>query len=101
MSDDGGALPVWAPESSDILYQSRGRIMAVRYTTRGGTFVADKPRVWAANFGGVVAFDVAPDGNRVAVVVPATPREAPRPDHTIVLLQNVFDELRRRAPAVE
>jgi hypothetical protein len=32
--------------------------------------------------------------------VSATPREATRPDHTIVLLQNVFDELRRRAPSV-
>jgi hypothetical protein len=75
--------------------------MTVSYTTRGGTFLADKPRVWAANFSGAVGFDVAPDGKRVAVVVPATPREAPRPDHTIVLLQNVFDELRRRTPAAK
>jgi hypothetical protein len=73
--------------------------MVVGYTVKGESFVADKPRAWTARLAGLGEFDVAPDGKRLAVTLPATPREAPRPDHTVVLLQNFLDELRRRAPA--
>ena len=95
----GGGGPAWSPNGRELFYQSAGQMMAVGYTTRGESFVAGKPRVWAANVSGLAGFDIAPDGKRLAVMLPVTTREAPRQDHTIVLLQNFFDELRRRAPA--
>jgi hypothetical protein len=74
--------------------------MVVGYTVEGESFVADKPRPWtSARLAGMGGFDVAPDGKRLAVTLPVTPGEAPRPDHTVVLLQNFLDELRKRAPA--
>ena len=61
----------------------------------GDTFVADKPRVRADKLESAGGWDLAPDGRIVAVV----PIEAPAPPaapHTVVVLQNFFDELRRR-----
>jgi serine/threonine-protein kinase len=102
--------PVWSRNGRELFYQTNqnaagqdtvalGSVMVVGYTVKGESFVADKPRAWTASLAGLGGFDVAPDGKRLAVTLPVTPREAPRPDHTIVLLQNFLDELRRRAPA--
>lgn len=57
--------------------------------------MAEKPRLWRANFSGT-DFDLAPDGKRLAVVVQT---EAPQPEHEAVFIENSFDELRRRVPA--
>ena len=43
-------------------------------------------------------FDVAPDGKRVMTVMPTVTEPAPQADHTLVFVQNFFDELRRRVP---
>jgi serine/threonine-protein kinase len=103
ISNNGGMVPVWSPNGHDLLYQSADRIMAVAYTTKGDGFAAEKPRVWLATPGGLNAgfdraWDLAPDGKRVAVVMPAETPGAPRQDHEVVLLLNFFDELRRRVP---
>ena len=71
--------------------------MTVSYTVNGPSFVADKPRVWIASFGGT-DWDLAPDGKRVAALIPegtAQPRQA---EHLIVMLQNFADHLRRQVP---
>ena len=41
-------------------------------------------------------WDVDSSGNRVAVITPVDAPETPKADHTFVLLENFFDELRRR-----
>ena len=66
----------------------------------GTTFVADRPRVWIAALGGPggADWDLAPDGKRVAVVIPEGSAQAPQQEHVIVMLQNFADELRRRVP---
>jgi hypothetical protein len=61
----------------------------------GGTFVAEKARVWIAKLGGT-QWDLAPDGKRVVVLTPVESAEAPTQDHEMVFLLNFFDELRRR-----
>ena len=98
ISNGGGGRPVWLPKGVELLYQAGEQIMAVRYTTRDGSFLADKPRVWAGNVTGATGFDVAPDGKRLALILPTAARDAPRQDHTVVFVQNILDELRRRAP---
>jgi Tol biopolymer transport system component len=95
---------VWSRNGRELFYLNRyqdgtGQVMVVGYTVRGESFVADKPRAWTARLAGLGEFDVAPDGKRLIVTLPVTPREATRPDRTVVLLQNFLDELRRRAPA--
>ena len=71
--------------------------MAVSYSVKGDAFVPEKPRVWIARLGGI-NWDLAPDGKRVAVVIPEGPAQAPQQEHVIVMLQNFADELRRRVP---
>ena len=75
--------------------------MPAIFTVKGDTFVAGKPRVWIARLGpgsGVVTWDLAPDGKRVAVLTPVESAEAPKQEHEIVMLLNFFDELRRKVP---
>ena len=103
ISNNGGTFPVWSANGHDLLYQSGDQIMAVAWTAKGDRFVAEKPRVWLAKLGGLragfgTAWDLAPDGKRVAVVTPAETSGAPRQDHEVVFLLNFFDELQRLAP---
>jgi hypothetical protein len=77
--------------------------MAASYAVTGATFVPGKPRVWgptlvARGNPGSYAWDLAPDGKRVAVLTPVDSADAGKQDHEVVLLQNFFDELRRRVP---
>ena len=89
--------PVWSRTGRDLLYvSSENQVMAVSYTAKGDTFVADKPRVWLAKFA-QTEFDVSPDGKSLVAIVPAS-SAAPQVEHEVVFLQNFFDELRRRAP---
>jgi dipeptidyl aminopeptidase/acylaminoacyl peptidase len=91
--------PVWSRTGRDLLYvTSENQVMAVSYTARGDTFVADKPRVWLAKFA-QTEFDLSLDGKRLIAIVPAQSSAAPQLEHEVVFLQNFFDELRRRAPA--
>jgi serine/threonine-protein kinase len=97
ISNNGGTQAVWSRNGHDLLYQSGDQIMAVSYTLKGDSFVPDKPRVWLAKLGGN-EWDLAPDGKRVAVVMPVGTPEAPKQDHEVVFLENFFDYLRRRVP---
>jgi serine/threonine-protein kinase len=105
ISNHGGTSPRWAPNGRDLLYESGDQIMAAAYTAKGGQFVSEKPRVWLSKLGGFhagfgTAWDLAPDGKRVAVVTPVETSGAPKQDHEVVMLLNFFDELRRRVPPV-
>ena len=97
ISNDGGASPHWSRGGPDLLYQSGDRIMAVKYTAKGDTFVPEKPRVWLAKIGGSRYWDLAPDGKRVVVAMPLETPQAPKGEHEVTFLLNFFDELRRKA----
>jgi serine/threonine-protein kinase len=97
VSTNGGTLVRWSRNSSELLYQEGDRIMAVSYTVNGGSFVVEnKPHIRVEKLGGTI-WDVAPDG-RIAVLTPVESAQATAADHTVVFLQNFFDELRRRVP---
>jgi serine/threonine-protein kinase len=98
VSNSGGGFPGWSPNGRELLYRSGDQIMTVGYIASGGSFVAEKPRVWAANVANATGFDFAPDGKRVVVTVPASTQEPSKQEHTVVFVQNFFDELRRLAP---
>ena len=98
ISTGGGRSPQWSPNGREILYQSGDQMMSVEYTVQGDTFVPGKPRVWLEKLDAAAAFDLAPDGKRVVVLSPTTGGDAARPEHSVMFLQNFFDELRRRVP---
>jgi Tol biopolymer transport system component len=97
ISSNGGIAPVWSKSGHELLYLSGAQIMAVSYSVKGDAFQQEKARVWAAKLGGG-QWDLAPDGKRLAVLMPVEAPEAPKADHEVVFLQNFFDELRRKAP---
>jgi hypothetical protein len=69
-----------------------------RYMTTQFADTAPKfsPRVLTAN--GVSGIDMTADGKRLIAVMPTVIGPAPRAEHTIIFVQNSFDELRRRVP---
>ncbi len=66
--------------------------------------MADKPRVWSekriADTGlNGINYDVAPDGKRIAALMPVEAPETQKAQNHVIFLENFFDELRRRVPA--
>jgi Tol biopolymer transport system component len=104
ISDNGGTYPVWSRNGRELFFRtSDSRIMVATYTAKGASFVPDKPRLWSdtrlADFGtvGIATYDLAPDGERIAAIMPAETAEAQQARNHVVLL-NFFDEVRRRVP---
>ncbi|HEY6616901.1 MAG TPA: hypothetical protein VIZ32_20355, partial [Vicinamibacterales bacterium] len=98
ISNSGGLSPAWSPNGRELLYRAGDQIMTVAYTVSGDSFVAERPRVWAANVRGAGGFDLAADGKRVAMFVPLATKDASPQENTVVVVLNFFEELRRRAP---
>jgi Tol biopolymer transport system component len=98
ISNSGGVTPRWSPNGRELLYLAGDQIMTVGYTAGGDSFVAEKPRVWAAGVRSASGFDFAPDGKRVAVSVAVGTPDVQAQEHSVVFVMNFFDELRRRAP---
>jgi eukaryotic-like serine/threonine-protein kinase len=101
VSNDGGSGAVWSRTSPELLYQDEnGRLMAASYTTSPGSFVPEKPRLWTArrlaNMGFARNFDLAPDGQRVASLLPANTPESRETLRHVTVVLNFPDELRRR-----
>jgi serine/threonine protein kinase len=65
----------------------------------------DKPRVWSdkqlANVGiiGIANYDLAPDGKRIAALMPVEGPEAQQAQNHVIFLENFGDELQRKVPA--
>jgi Tol biopolymer transport system component len=109
VSNNGGTYPMWSRKENELFFETTDRqIMATAYTLKGDSFVSDKPRMWSErklagiNNGNGFAIgagnvDIAPDGKRMMALLPAAAQEAQQ--NEIVLLENFFDELRRRVPA--
>jgi serine/threonine-protein kinase len=103
VSTGGGAYPAWSRSRHELFFRTPdNRIMVAPYTVTGDSFLAERPRLWSekrlANFGpvGVATYDVAPDGKRIAALMPAEGPEAQQ--HHVIFLGNFLDELRRRVP---
>ena len=105
ISNEGGAYPVWARNAPEFFFRSPdNHIMMATYTSTADSFVADKPKVWSekhiADFGtiGTNTYDVAPDGKRIAALMPIEGPAAQQAISHVIFLLNFSDELRRRAP---
>jgi hypothetical protein len=75
--------------------------MVTDYTAEGGRFVVhQKPRAWSgktlANTGLGRNIDLAPDGKRFVVLMPAERQDPREAQSHVTLVTNFFDEIRRR-----
>ena len=101
VSNGGGINPAWSRNGRELFYRTEDqRIMVAGYTIKGSSFQADQPRQWSeqrpADVGGTPAnFDVAPDGERLAVLVAASGPQH-ETQHHVIFLENFFDEVRRK-----
>jgi len=85
VSNRGGTTPVWSPKANELYYRTSDGIMAVTYRTDSNSFLADKPRQWAA-LKNLIAYNITPDGRRFLVAIPDTEKQ---PGATgIAFLQN-------------
>jgi serine/threonine-protein kinase len=102
VSNAGGTMPVWSRTSNELFYRTQDdhRIMVASYSVNGETFVPQKPRVWSrkhlANVGLASNIDLAPDGKRFAVLMPAETPEPRESQSHITVVVNLADEVRHR-----
>jgi Tol biopolymer transport system component len=104
ISDSGGVQPEWSRNGRELFFRTEdNQMMAASYTVNGDSFKADKPRVWSetrlANIGFNTNYDLAPDGKRIAAIMPAEAPEDQKAQTHVIFLQNFFDEVRRRTAA--
>jgi Tol biopolymer transport system component len=93
ISPDGGVAPTWETHGRELYYQHGGKLMAVAIQTHP-TFVASAPRVLFAGLYDEGAYDVTPDGRFIMI----QRGQSEAPPAQISLVQNWFEELKRRVP---
>jgi len=98
-STDGGAEPVWNPNGRELFYRNGPEMMAVDVASQPG-FSAGKPRVlFTGPYLSITAttpsYDVSPDGQRFLMM---KPNEQQPSSNQINIVQNWFEELKRRVP---
>jgi hypothetical protein len=86
-----------------LVYETRdGRLMMVSYAARDGAFTPEKPRLWPTGRISVAQrgpnMDLAPDGKRVAVLMPQQSSNEQNSPGSVTLLLNFFDDLKQRVP---
>jgi serine/threonine-protein kinase len=101
ISNSGGLNPVWSRNGRELFFRTEdNQIMVASYSVKGNSFIADKPRVWSekrlANVGVNPNYDLAPDGRRIAALMPVETTEGQKAVSHVIFLENFFDEVRRR-----
>ncbi len=104
ISTTGGSFPRWSATAPELLFLNQATIMAAPYAVVGDSFRADTPQVWSpTSIQGVApgnsAYDVHPDGKRVAAAV--QPDRASVVRDKVVFFSNFGDYLRTIAPGTK
>jgi hypothetical protein len=102
ISTDSGTEPLWNRNGRELFFRSGKRMMAVDVTMQP-TFSAGKPRMlFEGSYGRSefplvgMAYDASPDGQRFLMIKQT---EGETATTQIVVVQNWFEELKRRVPA--
>jgi len=99
VSLNGGFAPRWSKDGGELFYADETQTLFVVPTPRGAVFAPGIPqRLFDAFEYSVVGvgFDVHPDGKRFLMTRPAG--AAARQRDEVILVENVFDELRTKVP---
>jgi serine/threonine-protein kinase len=102
VSNAGGIMPLWSRNGRELFYRTVDqRIMVASYSVQSNAFIPQRPRPWygkpIANVGDNWNLDLAHDGKRFVVLMPAEVMEARESRSHVRLVMNFFDEVRRRA----
>jgi hypothetical protein len=95
-------FPAWSRNGRELFFQDleSGRVMVTTYKVTGDSFEVTNPHVWSdtrlLDLGRFQSYDVAPDGQRSAVVLYTDGTAEQKPVTKVAFLLNFFDELRRR-----
>jgi hypothetical protein len=100
VSGNGGVEPRWSADGRELYYlQGSALMMAAVETVRDFSFAAPvqlfNGRYRADPAGAAASYDVAPDGRFVMIESSGNAGDSA----SIVVVQNWFEELKRRAPA--
>ena len=99
ISTDGGTEPVWNPNGKELFYRQGNKMMAVDITVHP-TFSSSKPKMlfqgpYVPTRATFPYYDVSPDGQRFLMIKLSEQTSTPT---QIVVVQNWFEELKRRVP---
>jgi hypothetical protein len=104
ISSSGGTAPIFCRNGRELFFYNLadGRIMVASYSVKGGSFVAEKPRVWSevslaalSASTGATQYDVAPDGKRLVAATYAGGATQQNSGH-VIFLENFIDDLQRK-----
>jgi hypothetical protein len=105
VSNSGGTYPMWSRSAHELLFETfDAKIMIASYAFKNDSFVPDRPRRWSPTalvnlVNTSKNFDLAPDGKRIAALMPVETPEDPGAQNHVTLLFNFLDELERSVPA--
>jgi len=89
--------PVWSQKNKVLFYQYGDKIMAVRSSVKGGTFLTEDIHAGAEKLVGLPGeWDLPADGKRLLLLAPVLTKEGPKPDHEVTFLLNFSGYLRQR-----
>jgi Tol biopolymer transport system component/predicted Ser/Thr protein kinase len=106
ISGTGGTAPIFCRNGRELFFYNLAddQIMVASYSVKGGSFVAEKPRVWSdvslaalSASTGATQYDVAPDGRRLAAATYAGGATQQNSGH-VIFLENFIDEMQRKVP---
>jgi hypothetical protein len=96
VSNNGGRMPVWGPDSRELFYLDDQRLMKVRINVEP-YLTADIPELLFEgpylNIVGGRTYDVSSDGQRFLMIKESTPRVT-----DLVVVLDWFEELERQVP---
>ena len=102
ISSGGGLYGLWSSTGRELFYETAdNQIMVMDYTVEGASFVRGKSRLWSPKqlfFTGTSNLDLMPDGKHFAVLAIPESAGAEKSSVHVTMLQNFFDEARRRIP---
>ena len=103
ISDSGGTWPMWSRNGRELFFETLdNQIMVAAYAVKGDSFAADKPRMWSekklGSSGGRKNVDLAPDGKRIATLMPVETGDRQKAQSHVTFLENFVDDVRRKVP---
>ena len=103
ISNSGGTWPMWSRNGRELFFETLdNHLMVAAYAVNGDSFAADKPRLWSetqlGTSGGRKNVDLAPDGKRIATLMPVETEEGQKAQSHVTFLENFVDDVRRKVP---
>jgi Tol biopolymer transport system component len=102
ISRGGGFYPFWSNDGRQLFYETAdNRIMVVDYAANGDSFKPGTPRPWSDKqifYEGFLNLDLAPDGKRFVVLTLPETADGEKGSVHVTMLENFFDEVKRRIP---